>query len=515
MERHPDVDLACDVLASPDIAPICDMALARGREPATYAVVGADGRLVFRRAGDGGAYRYEVVEHSGRDPLGHQDPAAFAPLAEERTHPFPSAAENHYPNAFESISQVFDDPNAPDVVAVHSAAHNWEDQGGHLGEHGSLGVVQARAPLVLAGRGFRADGRRDGAVRNVDLAPTLAAAMGVAPRPGRTVTGETAPRVLLARQDGHVRGDLLDPSEAPRHTVFFLLDGANANVLYDLMDAGALPHMGRLAAMGTVLDHGCLSSFPTVTLPNHTTMMTGAYPGHHGILHNAYWDRARGAQIVTNHPATWAMAGTWMGSEVETLFEAVARTWPDDFTAAVNEPADRGASYSTFDFFRRGEVPAITAATDVPYAHPHFVRPHKDYAWSVSVDHMAVEQAVGVWSGHYRGAAYPRPRLMWVNFTLTDTAMHRGGPYSEMAAASLVETDSRIGEVLSAIETAGVLDDCAFVVSADHGMEETNPAVQGDWSEALAGAGLTFRDEGFGFLYLGVPGGGPGGDGGS
>jgi hypothetical protein len=33
-------------------------------------------------------------------------------------------------------------------------------------------------------------------------------------------------------------------------------------------------------------------------------------------------------------------------------------------------------------------------------------------------------------------------------------------------------------------------------------MEETNPEVKGDWDAALAAAGVAFRDEGHGFVYL-------------
>jgi hypothetical protein len=40
------------------------------------------------------------------------------------------------------------------------------------------------------------------------------------------------------------------------------------------------------------------------------------------------------------------------------------------------------------------------------------------------------------------------------------------------------------------------------VLVADHGMEETNPGVTGDWDAALTEAGIPFRDEGAGFLYL-------------
>ena len=92
---------------------------------------------------------------------------------------------------------------------------------------------------------------------------------------------------------------------------------------------------------------------------------------------------------------------------------------------------------------------------------------------------------------------------MWCNFTLTDSAFHEGGPHSEIAAASVRDTDARLGAVLAAVERAGVLDDTAFLLVADHGMEENDPGVRGDWDVALRAAGIPFRDEGYGFVYVG------------
>ena len=92
---------------------------------------------------------------------------------------------------------------------------------------------------------------------------------------------------------------------------------------------------------------------------------------------------------------------------------------------------------------------------------------------------------------------------MWCNFTLTDSAFHAGGPHSEIAAASVRDCDARVGEVLAAVERAGAFDDTAFVLVADHGMQQTDPAVRGDWDVELRAAGIPFRDEGYSFLYLG------------
>jgi hypothetical protein len=190
---------------------------------------------------------------------------------------------------------------------------------------------------------------------------------------------------------------------------------------------------------------------------------------------------------------------------VETLYQALRRAAPSAFTAAVNEPADRGAHFSTFDFFRRGDIPPLPRdPDDVPHATPRFASELGAYRFNTLIDHMATEQAVGLWSGGYLGIEYPKPRFTWVGFQLTDAAFHAGGPRSEVAEAAVRDTDARIGEVLAAVERAGAFERCAFVLVADHGMEETNPAVRGDWDAALAAAGVDFRDEGHGFIYLDV-----------
>ncbi len=491
-EHRDELDAALEVLLDSALEPIVDMVLTR--RDGRYEALAPDGRVAFRRHADGS---FEELEVERRNPLGSQAVDRFSPLAEELAHPYPRRDQNAYPFAYEQTAQLFDAPAAPDLCVLHTAAHNWEDQGGHRGEHGSIGVVQARAPFVLAGTGVRPLGMVSRAARLVDVAPTVSALLGCAPRADGRYVG---------RQDGRVLEDLLDASGRPRLVVGFLFDGTNANVLYEMVERGEAPNVARLIGSGVAFEHGAMSSLPTVTLANHTSILTGAFPGHHGILNNAWFDRASDAQVITNSQSTWPWCMQHLRTGVETIHDAVHRTWPDAFTASVNEPCDKGADYSTFDFFRRGEVPPIPKD---PFGLPHtterFVRPSKDYSWSSVVDHMGVDQAVGILSGQYRDVSYPLPRFMWCNFTLTDSAMHEGGPHSEIAAASVRDSDGRVGEIMDALERAGAIDDCAFVLVADHGMEENDPAVCGDWDASLREAGVKVRDEAYGFLYFGVP----------
>ena len=66
------------------------------------------------------------------------------------------------------------------------------------------------------------------------------------------------------------------------------------------------------------------------------------------------------------------------------------------------------------------------------------------------------------------------------------------------------DTDARLGRILDLVGSSGAEDRTAFFLVADHGMEETNPEVRGDWGNDLRAAGIPFRDEAFGFLYLDV-----------
>jgi arylsulfatase A-like enzyme len=95
------------------------------------------------------------------------------------------------------------------------------------------------------------------------------------------------------------------------------------------------------------------------------------------------------------------------------------------------------------------------------------------------------------------------PRLMWWNTTLTDTGHHEGGPHSPIAHDAMRDADRRLGLFLDHLDRIGVYDDTVFLLTSDHGSEGADPACVGDWDEPLREAGLQFRDEAYGFLYLG------------
>ena len=48
------------------------------------------------------------------------------------------------------------------------------------------------------------------------------------------------------------------------------------------------PNLNRMAVEGVKADR-LISSFPTVTFPNHYSIATGLYPDHHGLINNTFF----------------------------------------------------------------------------------------------------------------------------------------------------------------------------------------------------------------------------------
>jgi hypothetical protein len=462
------------VLVSDPLAGVVD--LVAWASPESVTVANALGSAEYARAAP-----WPVLSVTGRDPLAYDDPLAFTPLAAEPVAP--SSAANAYPFGRERLADLFSDPRAPDLVVVHTAGHHWPERGGHLGEHGSLDAVQSRAPLLLSGAGVTARGVLDDVARVVDVAPTLAWLAGSS-LPGASGLPLTAYAVPGAK-----------------HVVGLLWDGVNSNSLLALAASGALPNVARLLSRGCALRGGAVAEFPSVTLVNHTSALTGVGPGRHGILNNAFYDRAAGRQVLANDSTTWHQACSLLRPGVPTLWEAL----PGRRTACVNEPVDRGAGYSTFALVRERDTgtgaaglgAALPSAADDPHATRAWVESSEAYAWGTSVDALGLAQVLARWSD-----PATRPDVLWWNTTLTDTAHHLGGPHSEVAHASLRDADRRLGVFLDLVSSLGLDDDVVVLLTSDHGSEAADPACRGDWDEALRAAGVAFRDEAYGFVYL-------------
>ena len=455
---------------------------------------------------------------AGRDPVAWTDPMAFLPYDVECADPSPDNERNAYPEPGRRLRSLFDDPTrSPDLVVVHAPRHYFPDEGGHRGEHGSLDVVQSRAPFLLSGAGVSRRGMIADHARILDVTPTLLLAAGVdgaaagvdgaAAGVDGTAVGLGA-RADMPPMEGRARADLAGPG-AP-HVMGLLWDGAHCSDLLALAAAGELPGVARLLDQGLALTGGAVAEFPSVTLCNHTSALTGVGPGRHGVIGNVFFDRATGERVVPNDASTWHRSAEWLRPGIATVFERLTASRPDARTACVNEAVDRGARYSTMQVIRAsggsrgaaGLEDALPDAAGSPYVGN---RDHLDddyYRWSSRVDDAGLTQMLTLWESQPNA-----PQLTWWATVVTDAGHHAGGPRSRIARDSLRDADRRLQAFLEHLDRLGVVNDVAFLLTADHGFETADEAVTGSWRSALEGAlgplGVSYRDEGPGFVYLG------------
>lgn len=481
---------AIAALCTPELADIVDLVVwvEDGHAHAANSV----GRVRFRDDGP-----CEVL--AGDDPIGSEDPLAFLPYERELADPSPArSTDNAYPLASRRLKSFFADADrSPDLAIVHTPAHHFPDEGGHLGEHGSLDVIQSRAPFLLSGAGVRRAGLVDDHVRLVDVGPTLAHLAGVPE--SDLVDGDRRPL------DGAPVTRWLD-GERPSYVVGMLWDGAPSSELLHLAESGDLPNVARLLERGVALRGGAVAEFPSITLTNHTAILTGVGPGRHGVMGNVYYDRATGERVVPNDQSTWHRSADWLRPGARTVFEMVGDHLPPGpvRTASIDEAIDRGADYSTMALIREsGEsgADALDASLPDPTTSPHLgdstFLDDSYFRWGVRVDDLGLEQLLGLWE-----SPQTAPRLTWWASVLTDCGHHGGGPRSPMARDSLRQSDERLGLFLDHLERLGVLDDVAFLLTADHGFEGARPDCTGSWAPALDSLGVPYRDEGPGLVYF-------------
>src|SRR5271154_6903132 len=99
-----------------------------------------------------------------------------------------------------------------------------------------------------------------------------------------------------------------ESQQAKPYVVLVSLDGFR----YDYAQKYDAKNLLAFAKQGASAPDGMIPSYPSITFPNHYTLVTGLYPEHHGIVANTFYDPVRKARYSYTD-ATSDTDGSWYG----------------------------------------------------------------------------------------------------------------------------------------------------------------------------------------------------------
>ncbi|MGD0367945.1 MAG: ectonucleotide pyrophosphatase/phosphodiesterase, partial [Acidobacteriaceae bacterium] len=103
-------------------------------------------------------------------------------------------------------------------------------------------------------------------------------------------------------------GPNAEAQQSKHYVVLVSLDGFR----YDYARKYGAKHLLGIAARGASVPEGMIPAYPSLTFPNHYTLVTGLYPEHHGIVGNQFYDPARKERYSYSDSKTNA-DGSWYG----------------------------------------------------------------------------------------------------------------------------------------------------------------------------------------------------------
>lgn len=212
-------------------------------------------------------------------------------------------------------------------------------------------------------------------------------------------------------------------------TILISIDGFRS----DYLTRGVTPELARLAAEGAT--GPMRPSFPSVTFPNHYTLVTGLHPDHHGIVGNVFVDPALGRfTMASKEPGFWDQAEPiWVTAEKAGL-KAATMFWPGSETEIRGV---RPTWWLPFDQTLGGDA-----------------RVDRLLAW---IDET------------------PRPDFATLYFDTVDTAGHTYGPDAPETNQAATGVDQSIARLVEGLRARGLWDATNLIVVADHGMAGTSP----------------------------------------
>lgn len=227
-----------------------------------------------------------------------------------------------------------------------------------------------------------------------------------------------------------VEGRTNSPAQQQKpYVIMISIDGLR----HDLVDKYHAFHLQELRNEG-VAATSMKPSYPSLTFPNHYTLVTGLYPSHHGLVDNGFYDVKRNAGYRMSDKKAVG-DGTWYGGTPIWVLAEKQHMLSASFYWVASEAAIQD------------------------------VRPTYYYVYNELID---LDIRINIVKNWLTLPVNKRPHLIMFYMPQVDHEEHSFGPESKQAADAVHMVDDFMGKMVKSLDSLHLPLNYVFV--SDHGM---------------------------------------------
>lgn len=208
---------------------------------------------------------------------------------------------------------------------------------------------------------------------------------------------------------------------------------------YDYAKKYQAEHLLELSS-GGVQAKSMIPSFPSVTFPNHYTLVTGMYPSHHGLVGNSFYSAERNDQYNMSNKLK-VKDGKWYGGTPLWVLAEQQHMLAASLFWVGSEAVIKG------------------------------IRPTYYYNYT---EKISMPQRIEIVMNWLKLPEDKRPHFITFYLSEPDHSGHHSGPETPETAAAVKMVDSVVYQLTQAVKTTGLPVNFVFV--SDHGMTQVDIA---------------------------------------
>lgn len=240
----------------------------------------------------------------------------------------------------------------------------------------------------------------------------------------------------------------------------------------DALKADDLEYLKTLPFFSNLINNGVVAKrvktiYPSLTYPAHTTIVTGNYPKHHGIINNKLMK-----PTIKLCPWFWyrkyIKTPTLYDAAKENNLKVASIFWPVSAKSSIKYNMPEVFSYNKFI---TQEMSSLMSGS-ISYQLKLFKRYRKikNGIKEPQLDDFAIACATDTLKTY-------TPNLLMLHLLDVDTQRHRFGTTSKEAYKALERHDNRLGKIINTLKEINSLENTNIIVLGDHGFQDFNKII--------------------------------------